>query len=221
MIVDLTLPIQSERGGRATATARDRPIGRGRSRYTAVVYDLVHDSMTGTYLDFPGHIRETDDGLDAATYPLERLFRIAGTVLHLDREDGSGAIGASELSRAAPEVRGGALVINALGRRRFDDIEEWSVFLDRDAVDWIARSGIHLLVSDVYESRDPWGVFLELFRHGISTVCYPIHLHRLTSPYVRLTVLPVRYPGVTQLPCRIVAEVSDEVLKDEFPSNSI
>ena len=207
MLVDLTLPMQAEREGRRTVTRNEWELGQGEDRYTAVVYDLAFDSMAGTYLDLPGHIRETDDGVDMATYPVEKLYRVSATVIHLDREDGSGAVGASELIGAAPEVQGDALVINALGPRRFDAIEERSVYLDTDAVAWIVEAGVHLLVSDIYERAEPWGVFLELFRSGISTVCYPVNLHQLTEPYAKVTVLPVRFAGVTQLPCRVVAEI--------------
>ena len=207
-LVDLTLPIQLARDGEATVRSEEWCIGRGEGGYTALVYHFSHDSMVGTYLDLPGHIRETDDGLDAASYPLDRLFRVEAAVLHLDRADGSGSIHAPELSRACPPTSGcGALVINALGTRRFDDVVERSVFLARDAVQWIVGSGVHLLVSDVYESAELWGVFRELFGNGISTVCRPIDLHRLKAPRVKLTVLPVRFPTVTQLPCRVVAEV--------------
>ncbi len=210
MLVDLSLPMQVEQEGRRTATPDEWKLGREESRYTAVVYDFAFDSMAGTYLDLPGHIRETDDGVDAAGYPVEKLYRVDATVVHLNREDGSGAVGSDELIGAAPEVQGGALVVNALGKRRFDEIEERSVYLDEDAVAWIVESGVHLLISDIYERTEPWGVFLELFRNGISTVCYPVNLHHLAEPYAEVTVLPLRFPGVTQLPCRVIAEVQDQ-----------
>lgn len=129
-------------------------------------------------------------------------------MIHLDRKSGSGAVSEAELAAGCPNpFRGGALILNALGARRFDDIEERSVWLGRDARGWILRQGIHLLVSDVYESREPEGVFLDLFEAGISTVCYPVNLNRLTAPRVKLTVLAARFETVTQLPCRVVAEV--------------
>jgi kynurenine formamidase len=163
--------------------------------------------MVGTYLDLPGHIRETDDGLDAAGLPLEGLYRVEASVLHMDRGDGSGGVSGEDLERAGPgAVPGGALVINALGARRFDEVAFRSVWLETSAVRWIRDSGVRLLVSDIYESPGLHGVFYDLFRAGISTVCHPVDLHRLSAPRGRLTVLPVRIAGVTQLPCRVVAE---------------
>ncbi|MDD3117716.1 MAG: cyclase family protein, partial [Victivallales bacterium] len=141
--------------------------------YTGVIYDLSMSSMTGTYLDLPGHILETDDGVDAASYPLEALYRRPAVVIHLNREDGSGAVTAAELQAACPQpIRPGqALIINALGARPCHAIAERSVYLDRSAVAWIIASGIKLLVADVYESRQLDGVFLALFRAGIAVVC--------------------------------------------------
>jgi kynurenine formamidase len=179
--------------------------------YTGVIYETSYHSTAGTYLDLPGHIKETADGMDAACYPLERLFRVKATVVHLDRAGGTGEIPARELIAAAPSGGGGgALVINALGTRRHDAIEDRSVWLGKDAVQWIISTGIHLLVADVYENKPvSIGVFPDLFRNRISTVCCSLNLHLLVRPWVRLTVLPLRFPEITQLPCRILAEMED------------
>jgi len=205
-LVDLTLPVPDATG---SAHLEEWPLTlTDGSRYTGMVYNFTHNSMVGSYIDFPGHLKETADGLDAERYPVEKLFRVPSTVIHLDRGHGSGAVSAGELQAACPKApHGSGLVINALGKRRFDEIEERSVWLAPDAVQWIVGTGIHLLVSDIYESRGLHGVFAALFRAGISTVCYPIHLDRLVTPRVRITCLVARFSGVTQLPCRIVAEL--------------
>ena len=216
-LIDLTLPIPpvdeaqslfvGPHARKQTSTSESWEVPGG----TAQVYAFDYWGMAGTYIDFPGHLRETDDGTDADNYPIDRLFGVSATVIHLDREDGSGPIGARELAAACPvDVTGGALIVNALGKRRFDEIAWRSVYFRKEAVQWIVDTGIHLLVSDVYESnQDPQNVFFDLFRAGISTICCPANLHRLASPTVRLTALPLRFPKVTQLPCRVVAETPD------------
>ena len=79
----------------------------------------------GMYIDLPGHIRETDDGVDAANCPPERFYRIAADVVHLDREGGSGPVTAEMLEAASVDHTGApTLLVNALGSRRFDEIEE-------------------------------------------------------------------------------------------------
>ncbi len=209
-LVDLSLPMHGP--GHPQAVVRRETITIRKSMtYVATKYEFAHDSLQGTYLDFPGHVVETEDGTDADNYPLAKLAGVPAAVLHLDRNNGSGAVSADELQRVCPPMDGcGALVLNALGARRFDEIEERSVWLATDAVDWICRTGIHLLVSDIYESQALHGVFLRLFSAHILTVCYPINLHLLTQVYVRVWALPMRIPGVNQLPCRVFAEMSEE-----------
>lgn len=219
-LIDLSLPIPPvdlERTGLGDPIAEKQTVRTRewdlRSRglpYSARVHYFEYWSMAGTYLDFPGHILQTDDGTDAANAPLPSLYRLDATVIHLDRESGSGKIKQDELAAAcaAPVADlGRALILNALGSRRFDEIEERSVYLGRDAIEWIVGTGVSILVSDVYESStDPQGVFPALFENGVSTVCCPVNLHGLHRPRVKLTVLPLRFAGVTQLPCRVVAE---------------
>jgi len=209
-IIDLTLPAPAEQAGQATYRLEERHLVCGSLPYTGMVYHFRHDSMTGSYIDFPGHIKETDDGLHAGNYPPEKLFRVEAALARLQRASGSGAIHAGELEAASPprgpETR--ALILNALGKLRFDEIAERSVYLARDAVEWIIRCGFHLLVSDVYESStDPQQVFNRLFAGGVSTVCLPVNLHLIDRPIVRLTALPAKFPGATQLPCRLLVEV--------------
>jgi kynurenine formamidase len=209
--LDLTLPAPAQQLGQLTCRREERALLAGTLPYTGVVWHFHHDSMAGTYLDFPGHIKETDDGLDAVTYPLEKLFRVRTAVLHLQRASGSGRIGAEELAAACPPHAGaGALLLNALGPLRFDQIEERSVYLGKDAVRWIIDSGFHLLVSDVFESnREPQQVFNLLFAQGVSTVCCPNYLHRVNQPLVRLTALPLCFHAANQLPCRLVVELEN------------
>lgn len=208
-LVDLTFPVAVESKRGSHWTAREMKLACRGGEYTGMVYDLHHDSMQGTYIDFPGHIKETDDGTHAENYPLEKLFRVKAGVIHLDRESESGAVEARDLEANAPDLSGcGGLILNALGAKRFDAIKSRSVWIAPDAGAWIASTGIHLFVSDIYECNvELTGIFNELFGAGITTIQWPVNLDRLTTPYVYLTALPARYPGVTQLPCRLVAEV--------------
>jgi kynurenine formamidase len=176
-------------------------------KYTGVCYNFEMNSMAGTYIDFPGHIAETDDGQDAKKYPLEKLYRRTAKVIHLDRT--VGAVSAKDLEDncSCKLNKGDALIINVLGYLQFHEVEERSVYLDKSAVDWIIEQGIELLISDIYESTELIGVFYYLFEAGISTVCYPVNLDKLTAPEVKITILPLPVEGVVQIPCRMVAEL--------------
>lgn len=207
-LIDLTLPSNESVPSRDLFQTDEKRISNPAGVYTGIIHHFRHNSMVGTYIDFPGHVKETDDGTDAANYPPEKVFRVKATVIHLDRQDGSGRVGADELAASSPGIApGGALILNALGKKRFDEIASRSVYLGKDAVQWIIEKGFHLLVSDVYESdADPQNVFPDLFRKGIATVCCPVNMHLLTEPEFRVTVLFPRFARATQLPCRILAE---------------
>ncbi|NQU42386.1 cyclase family protein [bacterium] len=209
-MLDLTLPAPETNRGWPTTRLEEWPIQSGDHACTGMVYRFDHDSMISTYIDIPGHIKETANGLDASNCPLDRIFRVTAEVVHLDRESGSGGIEAVELGEACHESPlGTALVVNALGRRRFDEIEERSVWFTRSAIQWTIARRIQLLISDVYESyTEPQGVFYDLFKAGVITVCNPVNLDRLPKS-IRITALPLRFPGVTQLPCRLLAEWKD------------
>lgn len=207
-LIDLTDTVSAKHQEYPPASAEDLSIKTGDIYYTARIYHFRHDSMLATYLDFPGHIRSTDDGSDAAHYPLDKLYRQPATVIHLHRTSGSGPVSASDLRQALPGgLHTPVCIINALGDQRYDTITYRSVYLSNDAAQWLASSGIHLLASDIYESdQSPQGVFPLLFGAGISTICHPINLHKLPTSGCRLTALPLRFPGVTQIPCRVMAE---------------
>ena len=162
---------------------REVPLKSAQTAYTGMVYDFEFNSMDGSYLDLPGHIRETDDG---------------------QRADN---VSAAELEAAfGGRVSTPALMINALGTLEPDQIEQRSVWLDFSALDWMISCGVRLLVSDIFESQALEGVFLKLFQAGISTVCEPRGMSRIRTKTVELTVQFPRFPGLTQIPCRILAE---------------
>ncbi len=196
---------------RETMETRTWDVRLGRFRYDARVHYFTHWGMCGTYIDFPGHVADTDEGTDAANCPIERLWRVETDLIRLQRADGSGGIDAEELAAAAPDgPPAPALVVNALGGTRFDAIRERSVWLMREAAAWIVERGVRILVSDVYESAvEPENVFGAFFETGIVTICQPVNLHRIAASRFRMTALPLPFAGATQLPCRLVADWED------------
>lgn len=207
-LIDLSLPMPSRQEGKETVVSRTLKIGPADKAYHALVYDFAYGSMAGSYIDLPGHIVETDDGADGLNVPPEKLFRVKTAVIHLDKNNGDGPVSSEELEAACGRKGpASALVINALGRKRFDEIEERSVYLARDAVSWIIARGVRLLVSDIYESKAIEGVFYRLFAGGIATVCHAVNLHLLKPDEARITVSFLPFSNTTQIPCRIVAEI--------------
>ncbi len=188
---------------------REVPLKSAQTAYTGMVYDFEVNSMNGSYIDLPGHIRETDNGERSDNVPAENFYRVPCSVIHLDRTSGSGAVSGAELEQAfGGKVNTPALLVNALGALEPDEIDNRSVWFDFSALDWMISCGIRLLVSDIYESQALEGVFLKLFRAGISTVCEPRNLSRVKSKIVELTVLFPKIPSLTQIPCRVIADDS-------------
>ena len=190
----------------AGITRREVALKSDRTRYTGVVYDLNTTTMMGSYIDFPGHIMETDDGVHGGNVDLADFCAIPAAVIHLDRAQNPGGISAADLEEAyggVPDTR--AVIINALGSTGSFEIPPRSVYLELDAVEWLKKTPCKLLVSDVYESTALEGVFLKLFEGGIATVCEPANLHKLSARNVKLTVLFPKMP-ITQLPCALAAE---------------
>ena len=189
---------------------REVPLKSAQTAYTGMVYDSEVNSMDGSYIDLPGHIRETDNGERADNVRMEDFYRVLCSVIHLDRKSGSGAVSAAELEQAfGGKVTTPALMINALGRLEPDEIDQRSVWLDFSALDWMIACGVRLLVSDIYESKALYGVFLKLFSAGVSTVCEPRGMSRIHGRIVELTVLFPKVPTLTQIPCRILADDSN------------
>lgn len=90
-LIDLTLPTD------VSAEPQKVPLKLPEETVTGMVYNFSHNSMAGSYIDFPGHLVETGDGIDAGNYPIEDLFQIPTWVIHLDRQNGSGGVTSSEL----------------------------------------------------------------------------------------------------------------------------
>ncbi len=185
---------------------REVALKSDKTEYTGVVYNISTSTMMGSYIDFPGHIKETDDGVNGANSDLADFTNMSAAVIRFDRAGQPGGITAEDLEKSyggVPDTQ--AVIINALGSVSSFDIPPRSVYLTLDAVEWLKKTPCKLLVSDIYESTALEGVFLKLFEGGISTVCEPANLHKLPAGKVKLTVHFAKIP-ITQLPCTLVAE---------------
>lgn len=174
--------------------------------YHAPVHNFQLSSMSGTYIDFPGHIREFDDGFDSSNYPVEKLFMVDATLLRLNRAGKDREIHREELESCSVEIDTPAVIVdsgwNNSGKKNQDEI----YFFGKDAIQWFISKKIYLFVSDVYENhKEPRGIFVEFFKAGILTVCNPCNLHKIREQKLKLCVFPLKIPGAVQLPCRVIA----------------
>ena len=96
--------------------SREVPLKSDKTEYTGVVYNISTSTMMGSYIDFPGHIKETDDGVNGANCDLADFTGMSATVIQLDRAGEPGGVSAEDLEKACggvPDTQ--AVIINALG----------------------------------------------------------------------------------------------------------
>jgi len=199
-IIDLTSDIKEN------YSTSIRKIAMPEHTYSGIIHDFNLSSMSGTYIDFPGHIEEFKDGFDAGNYPLEKLFMVDTTVIHLNRKGAGREINARELKETGVKVKTGCLLIDAGWESTRGSDNNGIFFYGKNAVEWIVSQPIHLFISDVYENHSrPQGIFVELFKAGISCVCLPANLGKISGNRIKICVLPLKIPGALQLPCRLLA----------------
>ncbi|MCM8824530.1 MAG: cyclase family protein [Candidatus Omnitrophica bacterium] len=199
-IIDLTKPVP---GDFTTYTVN---IFLKSKQYHAYVHNFHISSMDGTYIDFPGHIREFDDGFDTSNYPAEKLFMVDASLLRLNRQGRDREIHVNELETCDVKIDTPAVIVdsgwNALEKKNNNEI----YFFGKDAIQWFVSKKIHLFVSDVYENhKEPRGIFVEFFKNRILTVCNPANLEMINKSKVKICVFPLKIPGATQVPCCVLA----------------
>ena len=205
-IIDLTCKIIKGIPGKNVSVCSIKKIKMPEKDYQGLIYDFYLSSMSGTYIDLPGHIKEFDNGLDASNYPLEKLFMVDTTVIRLHRQGLGREIRAEELEKTGISVKNQGLLINSGWDLGAGKPTQEIPFYGRDAIEWIVSKGINLFISDVYENHsDPRGIFVEFFKAGIACVCIPANLEKLSKSKIKVCAIPIRIPGAVQVPCRLLA----------------
>jgi kynurenine formamidase len=178
-------------------------------------------SQTGTYLETPAHFYGAEraplvDDLDLATLVDRPAF-----VLHVERTDrvfrsgvGREKVSAADLERAAAvggrPIPSGAALLVSTGWGRYWMDERYlpdSPYFTADAMDWLLACRPFLLGSDFprWENLDsPQGFFPVFFASGCLMLAPCVGLERSFDPAPRLTVLPLRIPGTSCVPCRAI-----------------
>jgi len=210
-IIDLTSPIQAVQEGAPTVSPYIVPLTLRGEKYRGACYRLALNGMSGTYVDFPGHIAEFDDGLDAGNCPIENLFMLDTTVIHLRRDAAVREVTADELEAAGIGFKGEVLIVHALGEKSWSDFDVAAIpYFGPSAIQWIVGRRPKIFVSDIYEKRpDQQGIFVELFRNHISCVCCPANLDQIRETYPKSCIAPLKLDQVKQAPCRLVVVEQD------------
>lgn len=209
MLLDLTLSVEQD--PQTMSIEKKHLVQEDGTEYDGVIHNFCYKGTSSTYIDFPGHIAGYDDGTDAANYKLEKLYQVKTVIIKLNRDCSSGKVCKEDLLESVnvdlEKEKPGAIIINALGNKRFDEIKNRSVWLSTEAVEWLVSLGIHLIISDIYESAGLHGVFGTFFKSGVSTVCCPVNLDKINKNVFTVTCLPAKFEKCQQLPCRLIAEL--------------
>ena len=98
-VVDLTWDFKGERYA-PEIVRKEVFLKSGKTEYTGVVYNISTSTMMGSYIDFPGHIKETDDGVNGANSDLADFTNMSAAVIRFDRAGEPGGITAEDLENA-------------------------------------------------------------------------------------------------------------------------
>lgn len=166
-------------------------------------------SSSGSYIDFPGHIDITDNGVNAGTVNILDYYRQKACLIRPELNS-SGGITAEALQKACQGMPSDVKILIVDGLKLQEDIDppSGSSYFELETADVLARMNLTCLVADSYEKKNYEGVFYQLFRRGLPCVCAPTKLWLLPEKEIfTLSVIFLPVPGAMQTPCRLIAEL--------------
>jgi kynurenine formamidase len=164
---------------------------------------------TGTYIDSPFH--RYPEGDDLSALPLERLVRLAASVVHLDRVDHRGITPAD---LAGVTVAGRAVLLHTGWDRHFGSAEYGvgAPFLTAEACAHLIDAGAVLVGIDSVniddtESSGARPAHTLLLAAGVGIVEHLTALDRLPADGALFTAVPPKVRGFGTFPVRAFAEL--------------
>lgn len=166
-------------------------------------------STSGSYIDFPGHIDITDNGVDAGNANILDFFRQKAYLIRPELNE-HGGITAQALQEACKDMPSDVKILAIDGMRRQSDAKPIEIlsYLELETVDILANMNLTCLMADSYEKENYEGVFYQLFKRNLSCICMPGKLWLLPEKTVFiLSVIFLPVAGAVQTPCRLIAEL--------------
>jgi arylformamidase len=174
-----------------------------------ILQDIDMSSHCGTHIEFPYH--HNRHGMDAATFPLERL--IGDCVLLRFRHKKMGdAITLAELKEYDGAIRSGDMLLLDLDCEKLYRTEHSHdrPVVNHDAIQWLVfEKHISLIGSDA-SGIELKGVRNQpnhqvLMDNEIPIIEFAAHLDQLTRQRFTLVVLPIAVHGLDACPIRLIA----------------
>lgn len=176
-------------------------------------------SQTGTYLETPAHFYGNNKYYLVDDIPIEKIVNIPCHVINLyDNEFKNSIIPNKPITRSMLELSVGEeddilencaiLVGTGWGKHwRRDFYLQSSPYFTYEAMKWLISKKPILLGTDFprWENIDkPENFFEDFYSAGILMLAPCINLENISKKQVKLTVLPLRIPGTSCIPCRAV-----------------
>lgn len=187
------------------------------------VFEGLH-SQTGTYIETPAHYFGNDKCYLAADIPVEKLLNIRCTILKPNKADftireDSFPITEEMLAECPGSdsiCEGSAILVGTGWGSRWMDPSflEHSPYFTRGAMNWLISKKPFLLGTDFprWENlKKPEGFFKDFYNADILMLAPCVNLEKIMGINALLTVLPLKIPGTSCVPCRaVIMEEDDE-----------
>lgn len=210
-LIDLTVAINRfpENNAVVVEDVRARTVLAGKERVFRC-HRLQFEANSGTHVCFPNHLQGSEAEMPEQPLDMTDFWRVPTTVLHVV-PNASGAVTAQHLKTALGECRVWPhLLVYAVGgagvKIEAGALRPW---LAGCAADWLLDQPFRTLICNVLEPDNPplkSGICPRLYEAGRSLV-FAVRNGHLLSQQCRTSILPLCVDGVSQMPCRVLAEI--------------
>lgn len=172
---------------------------------------LLH---VGTHIEFPFH--HWKDGLDAASFPLDRLIG-EGVVLNFSHKKPGEEISLEELQAHAPRLKKGDIIMIRTDMDRFYRTPNWNdqPYFTNEAMEWLCTTFEPKVIGTDSAGFEVPGTdyqpnHLSMFKRGIAMIESATNLAAIGDKRVKFYILPMPLEGVEASPIRLIAETLED-----------
>jgi arylformamidase len=178
-----------------------------------ILQDIRMSSHCGTHIEFPYHHKK--DGLDAGSYPLERLV---GDCLLLDftHKKTGDVVTLEELGERGQKIQEGDMLLFNFNCSRFYYTERAHdrPYISTDAVRWLVLEKKITLIGSDASGIEVKGIPNQpnhqfLMDHGVPIIEFAAHFDELRKERFTLFALALHIEGLDSCPVRLIA-IEDE-----------
>jgi Predicted metal-dependent hydrolase len=180
------------------------------------IFEGMH-SQTGTYIETPAHFYGNDNSYLLIDVPVKKLVNIECVVLNIEpksppNSSGRVPITVEDLENCSNSryiEEGNALLVGCNWGQYWMDKRylTYSPYFTYDAMMWLIGKKPVILGSDLprWENLEKYeGFFPKFYEADILMLAPCVNLEQVIRPRAKLTVLPLKIPRTSSVPCRAV-----------------